>query len=306
MDVLNTINTFGLAFLGVIIGLAAAWLSYKVIKPKELEKTISYGRLWAAWAVALVTLIAIPRSIMQQEINFVVQWLIGLVAFGLGAFIVGLFHGSLRSKSSEIRSESKRKTINESAQIMPASNHEADLRTSVNEKLDGLAMPEIDNDKLYAKAWDEIEDETYDKGMWAKAYAMNNGEREQTIAAYIRERVHQLITEEQAKLRIEGGELRSSEIAEKREAYKALYSDYLERHPDEMPSDINYVYPSGETGLHLAVANRDYYDVRKYLAFGADPTIQDKQGRTALDYAKELKAKEVIRILEFADQHWPR
>lgn len=53
-------------------------------------------------------------------------------------------------------------------------------------------MPELDTDKLYEVAFNELSLKRPDKALWARAFAENNGDQEKAKAWYIRERVNQL------------------------------------------------------------------------------------------------------------------
>jgi len=46
--------------------------------------------------------------------------------------------------------------------------------------------------ELYEQAWNEIEEKTYDIGLWAKAFADSNGDEKQTKVLYIKKRVYDL------------------------------------------------------------------------------------------------------------------
>ena len=55
----------------------------------------------------------------------------------------------------------------------------------------------------------------------------------------------------------------------------------------------------GRTALHCAVySGDDPAKVRLLLDYGADKTIRDNNGRTALDYAKTSNRTECIKLLE--------
>ena len=44
--------------------------------------------------------------------------------------------------------------------------------------------------------WKEVEEQTFDKGLWAKLFAENNGDENKIKAAYIKHRVGELQTRE--------------------------------------------------------------------------------------------------------------
>ena len=63
----------------------------------------------------------------------------------------------------------------------------------------------------------------------------------------------------------------------------------FERHPDEMTELLNKPSKSGTTPLHCVVtAGRE--DMARYLhSFGADPAIEDEDGKSSIVLAKEAK-----------------
>lgn len=55
----------------------------------------------------------------------------------------------------------------------------------------------------------------------------------------------------------------------------------------------------GKTALHYAVITRSSFnDIRHLLDYGADWRIKDNSGRTALDYARELKRFDICELME--------
>ena len=45
---------------------------------------------------------------------------------------------------------------------------------------------------FFEKAWNDLQEDKYDKGLWARLYSENCGDVEKTKAAYLKERVQQL------------------------------------------------------------------------------------------------------------------
>jgi len=64
---------------------------------------------------------------------------------------------------------------------------------------------------------------------------------------------------------------------------------------------VNHQAKDGKTPLHSVVKFGDYPDaIIILLAAGADPSVQDNDGLTAIDYAVENKHQEAISVLKKA------
>lgn len=61
--------------------------------------------------------------------------------------------------------------------------------------------------------------------------------------------------------------------------------------------DPNYQGPFGNTLLHSAVVSGDIREVERLLAAGADPTIPNRTGHTALHAAAILGHRELHELL---------
>ena len=64
------------------------------------------------------------------------------------------------------------------------------------------------------------------------------------------------------------------------------------------PALINLKNRNGMTALHDAVGSGDPAKVRLLLDYGADKTIRNNRGRTALDVAREYNYTECIKVLQ--------
>jgi ankyrin repeat protein len=53
----------------------------------------------------------------------------------------------------------------------------------------------------------------------------------------------------------------------------------------------------GQTPLHNAVMRKRVDAVKVLLQHGADPTIQDNEGKTPIDHAREAGYTDIIKIL---------
>ena len=69
----------------------------------------------------------------------------------------------------------------------------------------------------------------------------------------------------------------------------------------EIGSNINYSSDSGCTPLIIACLYKQEGVVRKLLEFGADTMQKDSDGKTVLDYAKEIGYNEIIDLLSSDD-----
>lgn len=68
-----------------------------------------------------------------------------------------------------------------------------------------------------------------------------------------------------------------------------------------MPStlrNVNYQGPFGNTLLHGAVVSGDLNEVERLLARGADPTIVNRDGKTALDAAALFGHCDILKRLK--------
>lgn len=71
--------------------------------------------------------------------------------------------------------------------------------------------------------------------------------------------------------------------------------------------DPNYQGPFGNTLLHSAVVSGDIREVRRLLAAGADPTITNRDGKTALQAAAILGHRKLYTLLAHrSDDHVER
>ncbi|ALF89661.1 MULTISPECIES: ankyrin repeat domain-containing protein [Ralstonia solanacearum species complex] len=63
-------------------------------------------------------------------------------------------------------------------------------------------------------------------------------------------------------------------------------------------ADVNAIGPRGITALHMAAIDGNAATTRLLLAHGANPNMRDEQHKTALDYARKGKSKEVLALLK--------
>ena len=60
--------------------------------------------------------------------------------------------------------------------------------------------------------------------------------------------------------------------------------------------DVNKRLAGDKTMLHNAVIRGDRQKAQQYLSLGADKTLKDNTGRTALDYARESQDEDMIAL----------
>lgn len=75
---------------------------------------------------------------------------------------------------------------------------------------------------------------------------------------------------------------------------KEKLADFIKQHPGE----ITAIDKAGCTLLHRETIAGNLTSVEVLLSFGADKTSKTKQGKTALDFAKQLKWDHIIPVLE--------
>jgi ankyrin repeat protein len=65
-------------------------------------------------------------------------------------------------------------------------------------------------------------------------------------------------------------------------------------------ADVDMQDAIGNTALHVAALNHRTVNAKALLAAGADPSIKNDEGKTALDIAKDSGAKDVEKIIKGA------
>ncbi len=104
------------------------------------------------------------------------------------------------------------------------------FRNPFASNIEKLVSKEAEN-ALYEKAWDDIENNIIDKGIWTKAYAMSDGDEQKQKSAYIR-----LIVEHYKDLIKAGEEL---EVILKNEIKKAEKEQELYRENNSSEVEAN-------------------------------------------------------------------
>jgi len=68
---------------------------------------------------------------------------------------------------------------------------------------------------------------------------------------------------------------------------------------------IDAASPNGSTPLMMAARYGDIRSLGLLLSGGADPTLQNEQGMTALDFARAAGRRDALERIEHALRHWP-
>ena len=111
--------------------------------------------------------------------------------------------------------------------------------------------------------------------------------------------------EDIAKLLVENGAVLDNRITKSHspliaslESADAKMTEYLLQHGALLNVSDMVCIPedNGMTPLHLASLWGYVEDIKVMLKYGADPTIKDKKGKTALDYAKEKGYAEIVAL----------
>ncbi len=69
---------------------------------------------------------------------------------------------------------------------------------------------------------------------------------------------------------------------------------------------IDAASPNGSTPLMMAARYGDIRSLGLLLSSGADPTLQNEQGLTALDFARAAGRRDALERLERAIRYWPQ
>ena len=94
-------DPFQIGFIVVLSYLLAGAVGYGLYRLITVREAVSspsdYGRSWMASMVFLFTVLppTLPRFIQLFEVNALVQWLLSIVFFGVGAFALGWIYGKL-------------------------------------------------------------------------------------------------------------------------------------------------------------------------------------------------------------------
>ena len=169
---LNPIPLFVAVGLATLISGAIGWWLKNLIQPKRISQSASdIGRKWGAWIVFAVCVTNLTPFIVRLDKNSFALWVLGVVIFGAAAYMLGWVYGKL--------------VLFKNATSASGQNPDAfDL-------IQG-DITKSDDDEFFAQVAREMATDKLDDGLWAKAYALQNGDEPKAKAYYIRNRVAQL------------------------------------------------------------------------------------------------------------------
>ena len=167
----NPIPLFVAVGLATLIAGGIGWWLKELIQPKHLARSPSdVGRKWMAWMVLIVCVTNLTPFIGRLDKNSFALWVLAIIVFGAGSFAMGWAYGKFF-------------VFKKQTGIQRASN-----------AMEGVQQlrTESDDDALFTQVAKEIVREEIDEGLWAKAFALENGDERKTKAHYMRLRVEQL------------------------------------------------------------------------------------------------------------------
>ena len=184
--------TYGFGSVAIAAGLG--FVLFILIKPKkdsENKKAVYYGRLFLAYILWIQTAAIFPQFVIHQNINTFMAWLVGMIAFGFIAYVIGSVYGA--SKKTAGKLVKKTKTITKTA-IEKSVEKPQELATEKNitkneNTMDEENSDEINDEEFYLIATNEVEGGDIDSALWAKCMAINTGDELKAKYDYINKRV---------------------------------------------------------------------------------------------------------------------
>ena len=176
--------------------------------------------------------------------------------------------------------------------------------TPTKKRLPERKQESIDDsaDELYAIAWDEVEANNTDKGLWARLYVEHNGDEGKTRVAYLKERVAQL-TEEQKVLKEQKEAIEKVALGPElaRFVEKLIQKGY-----EAYPAFLDIPLAARSFRLLNCIQNGLWSQFLEYLANGANPKHCSTDKVLPLAYARKRGNQDFIEALEFAIELWDR
>ena len=202
--------TYGFGSVAISAGLG--FVLFILIKPKkdtEEKKAVYYGRLFLAYILWIQTAAIFPQFIIRPDINTFMTWLVGMIAFGFIAYVIGSVYGASKKTAGKLAKKTKtiaKTAIEKSVEkpIKKTVEKPQELATEKNitkneNTMDEENSNEINDEEFYLIATNEVEGEDIDSALWAKCMAINMGDEKKSKYDYIKRRVSSLIIEAKEK-----------------------------------------------------------------------------------------------------------
>ena len=173
----------------------------------------------------------------------------------------------------------------------------------------------LSDDALYEMAWKETESNNGDRGLWAKAYSVCDGDKKKTRAYYIRERVtflqraqHKRL-DEYKKRKEEEEESKRKNIEEKIHTLRKLWkrrevlicrkeARVILENMGINYGNISQLNEKDLTPLMSATIEGDKNKIELLLLAGANPLEKSTFGKTASHIARRLKQDDIALLID--------
>ena len=202
-------------FGSVAISAGLGFVLFILIKPKkdtEEKKAVYYGRLFLAYILWIQTAAIFPQFIIRPDINTFMTWLVGMIAFGFIAYVIGSVYGASKKTAGKLAEKTKtiaktaieksvekpiKKTVEKPQELATEKNITKNENTMDEENSD-----EINDEEFYLIATKEVEGGDINQALWAKCMAINMGDEKKSKYDYVNKRVAIIIKEVDEKARI--------------------------------------------------------------------------------------------------------
>lgn len=161
------------------VGLAAALIAgliFFIIMPKKFKATnsLEMGRLWLGWSGAICITAASNEYSKTGIGSALAIFLVTFLFLGPAAFLIGWLYGKFFKFSVSVKSTTNNSSVSESG-------------------ISGKNESNNQDNNLFLLALEEYESDNRDKGLWAKCFALSNGDEAVTKSMYLKERVRSIV-----------------------------------------------------------------------------------------------------------------
>ena len=160
------------AFLtaGITVALAGAvgYGLYRVVNVLEPRSPSDWGRRWLSWSLFLACISQLPSFFRQLDANSFAVWVLISVVLG----VVGFSFGWLYGKFFKLRKHNR---------APPGVAYSSSTGSNSDTE-----------DQFYQVAWKELQVRRVNEGLWARAYAQAEGNKDRAKALYLDARATQL------------------------------------------------------------------------------------------------------------------